>query len=70
MRNFVENFLAHLTVKTACIDILCEESYPLLNESHCASENKGRAVQRVSWLRRKSYELTKCVVLCSFFLGR
>ena len=39
MRNFVENFLAHLTVKTACIYILCEESYPLLNESHCASEN-------------------------------
>ena len=34
MRNFVENFLAHLTVKTACIDILCEESYPLLNESY------------------------------------
>ena len=38
MRKFVENFLAHLTVKTACIEILCEESYPLLNESHCASE--------------------------------
>ena len=48
MRNFVENFLAHLTVKTACIDILCEESYPLLNESHCASENaQGAGSTRV-----------------------